>query len=397
MSRFSRLFESLFNQGVATAGALVLAVLIARGTSATEFGYASISLGFLAVALTVSRSTVTTTQLLHGDDGATISAIRGGATAALVIGSVCTLASAAFLIATEVTQISALLALSIPVATVYDHYRLSLVQQTRTRLSAVVELFRFLTQTCPPAIFMLAVGESAFVAVLSWLVSYVLAAAISGLTLKSAPTWRDFHVLLSENRVRYINLGLESTLNSLAANSATFLSLAIVGAYASAAVRGGFTVSGGLGMAVLAVTPIATLSFVRRLKSGHSPYRLLLLWSLGVTAFGSFYGVILLLIPDSFGYQLLGDTWNVTKPVLFAFSIHVATRGLVTGVPIILRSADLTQQVLRLRLVTSILTVSSVAIGATMVGLPGIAWGLVVSQILASAWCFAAFARAFSM
>ena len=396
MRRVVRLISSLANQGLATAGALVLAIQLARSSTVEEFGFTSISLGLLAVGLTVSRAAVTTTQLLRGPGGVTSSVVSGGAAGSLLIGVVCLISSIAFLSSTKMVLSSAVIGASIPFVLAYDHYRLSFIQKSLTGVSAGLETFRFLIQIVPPIIVSIVATESANTAAFSWLASYVLCAVVAACLFGSPPSFSSFGTLIREDKRRYVTLGAESALNSLSANSAVFSSRVLVGASASAAIRGGFTISGGVSLLVLALTPLATMSFVTRLRAGASPYRLLSYWSMLFTSLGVSYAIAMLILPSSIGVQILGATWTVTKPVLIAFGVHVATRALVTGVPLLLRSADLTESALVLRVATSLITVCSVIIGAVLGQTSGIAWGLVAAQLLSSTLAFAYFVYAFS-
>lgn len=109
---------------------------------------------------------------------------------------------------------------------------------------------------------------------------------------------------------------------------------------------------------------------------------------------GLAFGGVLLVLPDSIGAALMGDSWEPARPVLLPLTLAMAAAGALRGALMGLRVLAAASESFRARLLLAVLTVVGALGGATADGALGAAWGLAGAQILGVAVWWVQFRRA---
>jgi hypothetical protein len=94
-------------------------------------------------------------------------------------------------------------------------------------------------------------------------------------------------------------------------------------------------------------------------------------------------GAVLLVLPDSWGRQVLGDRWAATEPLLVPVIIQVALQGALLGGRVGLLGTRSVRTTLTVDLGWTPVIVTASVIGATVGGGPGYCWSVVIALVVA--------------
>ena len=115
--------------------------------------------------------------------------------------------------------------------------------------------------------------------------------------------------------------------------------------------------------------------------------RIALFSSTALAVAGAGWGLVLLLLPDSVGRELLADSWPGARSVLLPISLSVIIPLATAGPRIGLRALEEATRSLRASVVQFGLTIAGGVSGALVAGTVGAAWGLALGTCLAGiAW-----------
>lgn len=181
---------------------------------------------------------------------------------------------------------------------------------------------------------------------------------------------------ITTNRWAMSRLTPDAVLNGVSTNAVPVVLAAVGGLTATAALRAGQTLFGPLNMVSSGLTPIITVEAVRDLRRGASQWRLLGVWSSLMAVVGACLGLVIWILPDSWGEVLLGDSWALVPLVLLPLSVQALIRGPFICGPLVLRARHLLDEALRLRLVTTIISLLLPMTGIALGDAEGAAWGL---------------------
>jgi O-antigen/teichoic acid export membrane protein len=99
----------------------------------------------------------------------------------------------------------------------------------------------------------------------------------------------------------------------------------------------------------------------------------------------------MLLLPDSMGEAVLGDTWEVAEPLLVPTGVQIVFLGLMTGVRAGLLGMRAVRKVMRIDLTTTALVLVASIIGAVINGALGALWAFTFVQVLMTVVMWATF------
>jgi lipid-A-disaccharide synthase-like uncharacterized protein len=189
-------------------------------------------------------------------------------------------------------------------------------------------------------------------------------------------TW----IMLNHHRGRRFTVDFIAT--QAASQSVVLIASASLGLTAAAALRGATALTGPL--TVVAPTVVAVITpEARSRRSDHQRLlRLVHRTQVAIVAFTVAVGVAITRIPDTLGFDLLGDSWPVTKPLL-APAVLLVGSTLVATVPLCaLRATDRASRLIRYRVWLSLATLA-LGIGGILVGeAAGCLIGLTLAQSL---------------
>lgn len=161
-----------------------------------------------------------------------------------------------------------------------------------------------------------------------------------------------------------------------------FLLYPIAGLATVGGVRAGQSLA-GLGLQVpQGLQPLVLASAIKRYRErGHFDISLLAYWTCAlVLSMFSLTLVIMLLVPNSMGEALLGDSWNPARQLIILFALAGTLAQAASGVEIYFRAINRIQPLILLRLVMAPVTLGLGVIGAYASGTVGTALGLVVAN-----------------
>lgn len=95
-------------------------------------------------------------------------------------------------------------------------------------------------------------------------------------------------------------------------------------------------------------------------------------------------GAALLVLPDSWGRVVLGDSWAATEPLLVPVVIQVALQGALLGARVALLGTRSVRTTLAVDLGWTPVIVTASVIGASVAGGPGYCWSVVIALVVAT-------------
>jgi O-antigen/teichoic acid export membrane protein len=91
---------------------------------------------------------------------------------------------------------------------------------------------------------------------------------------------------------------------------------------------------------------------------------------------------VMLVLPDSAGEAVLGDSWEVAEPLLLATGVQIVFLGLMTGARAGLLGMRAIRQVMRIDVMTTALVLIASIVGAVINGALGALWAVAIVQAL---------------
>ena len=177
------------------------------------------------------------------------------------------------------------------------------------------------------------------------------------------------------------------TLDTMALTGSSQVSYYLVSAFAGlsslGAVRGAQALFGPLNVLFsgLFIVVVPEANRVRS-KGFGAVVRICVIAGLAMVALGLGLLVALVLMPDSLGEQLLGDTWRSVSAVLVPIGLTSVMNGAAAGAMIGLKAIDNPRAVLAARLWSVPPLLALPAVGAIVNGAVGMSWGLFAASAL---------------
>lgn len=386
----------LADQAISSLSSLIFAIMVARISAPDEVGAWAIAYALYTFSLTVSRSVLSTTALISPTSGTanvqTESVDRGAHTLSIAVGLMVGLlfVASGLVVGGPVAVYLLLFGAGTPVLLLQDTIRYTFIRRRMTHLTAVLDAVWLLVQVTSGWGLVSLIGDGRGV-VIGWLAGVFVSAILGVVLLKKAFSLADAKEFVLAFRSTAVRLFVDSLVSSGTANALPILLGATLGLVATGHFRGALTLLGVVGIIVMGLTPIATVEVLPRVKDASHNIRFLILWCAGIAVLGVAVFFLLIYLPNRWGQQLLGETWFGTREILLAMSVQIVFRGPFTGVPIILRAAHRLNEVIRLRLVQGMLTLTCAMAGALFWGLAGAAWGWAAGGFAASAVSLRAF------
>lgn len=387
---------NLIDQALSALSNIVLSIAVARSVSASDFGAFSIAFVIFGVFIALTKSLVGQ-PLQMRFSGAELpqqrEAIRDALGVALLLGLVGSVISLVAALAAPPTLRSALLALAVilPALLVQDSCRMALFTAGRPRGAAAADAAWAFVMVALLVLLLVVGFAQVFWLMLAWgtgaLISVLLACFLLrvGVAPLRARSWVRSHWSLTRYLFPEYFLGLG------AAQLAILLVGVIAAAEAVGALRGAQVLLGPLGILAVGIFQFTIPEVARR---QHLAARPLALFAVVVSGFltlvTAVYLVALLLLPDSWGVALFGDSWAGAAAVLFAMGMNSVFTSLSNGPAGVLYGIQQARATFRINLVKGPILLAAVVLGTYWTGAVGAAWGLAATEALAlPAWIFA--------
>lgn len=377
---------SVADQGVAALTNIAVVVFAARQSTAAGFASFAVVYTVFTVLLGAATAYVGQALVLHRGPAAGLHRqVRGAAlftlTAATVLGTVLALAARPF--GGGIAAGLAALGVVLPIVLSQDglRYGFSLLGLAHHALAA--DLLRFAAVV--PALALLPHGSGPARLVLTWGLSALPALLLGGWLLARAT--RGARPAPLTDALRRDHLGRRFVVEFGVGNAGVQLAVVCLGVFANplavGALRGAGTLFGPMNVLYNAAGGFGP-PLLNRLHAPDNKARAAALAGAALAAVAACWALVLLLLPDSLGRQLLGDTWESAADLLPATGSQYLFMALgVTGL--------LTLRVLRpratlpIQLVFSLFSVSCLFGGYALGGVLGAAWGLCLGSAAKSA------------
>ncbi|MGG5260603.1 hypothetical protein [Phycicoccus avicenniae] len=371
------------DQALSSASNVLVLLAVARTSDIELFGLVAVLFLAVSTALAATRGSLGTPILLTGgrEEAGYRTEVTGALVAALAVGLAVGVLVAVVGVLVGSPLVGAVLGLSLPVVLLEDVARFAALARG-DQLGAVVwdgvwalgSVLVFLATVVRPD----GIGPVTVIGV--WGLLGLLAAvglAMRGRLSLRRPSLGSWWRRDGSGRLQYGTEGLLGAVSSLAVVSGASL---LIGADASAALRGAGTLLGPLSV-VMAAVPLAVVP--RAARASDDPART---WAtlrrigFALTGLALTVCLVALVLPDAVGRLLLGDTWSVAGPLLPITGLEYAGLAWISVTYTLLRSHGQSRTLLRTRVVHSVASLV-LALGAAAVWgtAPAVAWALVVT------------------
>jgi O-antigen/teichoic acid export membrane protein len=384
----TRFAWGLADQSLSSLTNFAAAALVARTAGVQEFGVFAVAFATYTLGLGISRaatgepivarfSGLETRQWRIGVRASTGTAILLG----LFFGLVCLTVSATTL-GGSFRATFAMLGLTFPGLILQDAWRYAFFASANNRRAFSNDLVWTILLAFGLVFALLERQHSAAQFMLIWGLSATGAGLAGCLQSRLIPGPRHAARWIREQS----DLGARFLGEFLALTGATQLmlyGLAILsGVAAVGAIRGGIVSMGPLNILLMGVTLVAVPEAVRvsRAALGH-------LWKYCVTlsvilaGVAVAWGFVVILIPDSLGRLVLGETWDAARPTLFPVALWIAGNGVVAGAMAGLRALQAASHSLRAQVVSASARLLLGLAGGAFAGAAGAAWGVAAATL----------------
>jgi hypothetical protein len=384
-----RIGLGLADQALASASSFLLAVVVARGASASEFGAFALAWTAYWLCLGMTRALICEPLLIrYGGLGPTrsriVTARAAGAALWLGIGLAIPCALVGALVPGTSGSWLLVLAPVLPALLVQDVWRAAAFARSDPRRAFTNDLVWFSLFACGAVLVEANVLTGAHAPMVAWGAAGCIAAVAGAWQARAVPAlsspirwWR---------RVRPLGgrLVAEFTTLSLAGQLSTYAVAIAGGLAATGALRGAQSLLGvmnvlfaGLlftlvphGVGLARSSPREVLALSRRIACACALAALV-------------FGIGLSQLPEQLGAALLGAVWPESRGVLVPLAVAFAFAGIVFGATAGLRSLADARRSLRARLIVAPVTVAGAAVGAAF-GARGAAAGLAAAGLVAA-------------
>ena len=388
-----RLGWGMADQAMSSLTNFGVSVYVARTLGTVEFGAFSLAFATYLIVLAASRGLATDALAVRYSGveperwrRAVASASGTAATVGLIAGAGCVIAGLGLGGSTGAALLG--LGLTLPGLLLQDSWRFAFFSAGKGRLAFVNDL-TWAVVLVPAMAVMVASGHSSVGwFMLAWGGSACLAAVVGAFQARLVPRPTESVQWLRQHRdlaIRYLgeSLSLSSASQIRLYGLAAIAGLAAAGSLRAAELLLGPLNTAIMGIAMMAVPEAAVLlrRSVRRLR----PFCLLLscLGAGGALA----WGMVLLLLPDSVGQQILHSAWYAASALLVPVTLAVAGFGFSVGAWAGLRALGAASRSLRAQVIGSVVYLTGAFGGTAIGGAAGAAWGSAAGTLIgAGVW-----------
>lgn len=374
---------ALISQGANSGSNMLLGVLVARASTPAEFGLWSLGYIFYMVTVGTSRAACSTPILIHRGTAPSLVSRSGSVTLAMLIGAAAsTVIASAYLFAPSFFAVAWPFALFLPLISVQDVLRSICFREASNKGAAGVDLSWLVLQIAFSVPLIARADDSPVSLTFAWGAAGALAVCASALVMGVVPSVRSLRVVLRSGNRDRVKLSVDQLLLNARTHATPALLAATAGLVVTGTIRAGQTMMGAINALIQGLTPVATVSAAKKLDSGFTANKFVLVWSGVIASLAAVNGLLLLAIPDSWGEVILGANWAGASSIFIPLVLQTVVRGPNTATPIVLKVRGHMNEVLKLRARTVFPAVAvPVALG-TIYGISGAAWGIAATAVL---------------
>ncbi|MDT0193790.1 hypothetical protein Q9R30_00290 [Arthrobacter sp. AB6] len=371
-----RAYLALAVDGLFSVSSLLLAIAIARSSSVEEFGAFGLATVLYLFSMGLIRAAVTETTLSLGPSkvdlhngfqrAILISLVIGGV---LIIGGLITGMNFVLVVGISTPGLAALDYIRVTHSAMYRPMAALWLGLAWTISVFAIGVTALLVRVEPLTVFAVWSGSGAVIGLVAW--------ALGRFPLR--PLWR--------RNERDTRAAAWFSVDYLAGSGGSLVSTgllgAVLGASVVAALRGAGTVLGPMNLLSTTARSLALPYLTRaRLRGAAHEVRSAALITSALMLAVLPLAAILLLIPDAFGAELLGESWEVVAPVLAPLAIESAAALAGSVASAGHRSKLAGARALTLRLTVGIVRPVAVVAAGTAAGAVGAAWMMAAISVL---------------
>lgn len=320
---------ALIDQGLSSLSNVAAVFLVARALDATDFGRFSLAYAVLILVLGLSRSYLGTRLSLAATVASArtfTAAVLGGLIVSSPVIALIVLAVGTVITGGASTNIVLVVAIAAPVVCLQDAVRFGAVACGRPGVAAISD-----SVWAAVVVGVLLSGEplNGQVALVLWLGAAVAALVVGLTALQIMPKLRRGLQTLRQRHGIGESMAFGTAVGQATALAVSTVAAAVLGPAAAGALRGASTMMGPLNVIHAYVHLALTPALVRRERSRDVGYCVRAGGAIACVA--ALYAMAVLLIPDTVGELLLGQTWAGARTVLPFTSVEYLALGLATA------------------------------------------------------------------
>lgn len=389
----SRAFWVISDQAISSLANAGLTIVLARTVSPGEYG--AFALAFSVYSLVVSVAQAVSGQVVvirySGEDPRTLGragAAAGGA--AVLVGALCAAVACvvALFAGTPLREVLLVVGLLLPALVLQDTWRVLFTARGTPRQAFTNDLLWILLQAAGIAVLLAVDVSRSWPYVAVW-AGAALSAALWGIrqagsvpTFRTAPAWFRGH--------REVSLpSLANALAILGTTQIAFVLIAALGAVEDVgALRAAQTLLGPLNIVGFAASSFAVPEIVRRDLGRAGLVRAAVALSAVLVVVDAAWGAVLLLLPDSVGTALLGETWTNARSALPAMIAFTCLIGATVGASAVMRALNRADSAFYVSAMLGPLVLVLSVLGVELGGAAGAAAGfaLAAALVVPPAW-----------
>jgi O-antigen/teichoic acid export membrane protein len=394
-----RLSLGVVDQILSSGSNFIATLVAARTLGATHFGSFSVILVSYLMALGFNRGLCGEAMLVRPGEGEDERRARGSrATASAVYVGLG--ASVIFVVVSSLThgdlsRCALVMAFVMPGLLLQDTLRYAAFSRDEPKAALISDGFWTVGQFVAFGLLALEVAQpTPAVVVLCWALPGVGGGLLQMAIDRVVPRLRSGVEWIAANRDLSLRYALDFLSSQGAGQVATYALAGISGVTAVGTLRGAQTLFGPLNI-LLTGTYIVLVPEGRRAVQ-RSTRQLTVMCLTAALAFMTtafvVLGLLLLLSHDQ-GAAILGPTWPAARTVLLPVALGNAAGGLYAGATTGLRAMSAAGSLLRVRLITMPTAILCPLVGAVLGDAKGMAYGIVVAELIAITWYAMAYRR----
>jgi O-antigen/teichoic acid export membrane protein len=383
----------LVDQGLNSGSNFLLGIVIARSTSAHDFGTFSVIYVLYMLALGACRSITYEPLTVHYSG--TVATVAGkAARACVVVTLISGVVMGSMLVASggvlrgTAGPLLVTMGVALPFLLLQETIRGVCFASERPGAAAVSDTIWIVAQMIGfAAVFVLVENPPAWALLAVWTASGSVAGIATCAWVRAAPVGSPRRWIRDHSSL--IVASIANFAFRVAPPYLVYALLPIVGGLeALGRLRAAYLVFGPLGVvfegAVLAALPTAVVAARR----GDALRPLARRFSAALTVLALGWGALIVLVPDTLGRLLLGDGWSDASSTRAVLAFSLAAEGMLVGAAIALRASGSQARLARARLLAGPVTIISSLARAVPFGAPGAAAGFVIgdSTVSIGAW-----------
>lgn len=387
MTARRRVAWGLLDQVLASASNFLVTIVAARSLSAPGFGGFAVALGVTAFSVFLARGVASDPlSTAHASDGPEELrwAARAGAFTTLATGLAIAAmtALAGLAVGGSLGAILLVLAIVLPGLNLQDYLRYVLIVSGRANRAFVNDLF-WVVLMVPAMLLVIADDGGAPLLLLAWGAAGNLSALLG---LVQARTWVGRPSLVVPWLSKHRRLWPYFVLDNVVAQGAQLVLVVVISAATSlaqvAGFRGAMTLYAPLAIIGRGVVGVAVPELARRRDDPRAVRRASLLLGGVLAPMALGWAVLTLLVPDSAGRALLGDSWALAEPLVLLGGVSAAASLFAVGTVVGIRALGAARDGLTARLLVSIGALGFATAGAALDGAHGAMLALALSAPL---------------